>query len=53
MQEKQDNNKGKKVALGLGALAAGIAAVPVIAFVNVVAGIVVLALPVAFVLMAS
>lgn len=54
MQEKQGNSsKGKKVALGLGALAAGIAAVPVIAFVNVVVGIVVLALPVAFVLMAS
>lgn len=52
MQEKQVN-KGKRVALGLGALATGIAAVPVIAFVNVVVGIVLLTLPVAFVLMAS
>lgn len=46
-------NKGKKVALGLGALAAGVVAIPVIAFVNVVAGLVVLSLPVALVLMAS
>jgi hypothetical protein len=47
------DRKGKKIALALGAVVAGVAALPVIAFVNAAVGLVVLSLPVAMVMMAS
>lgn len=46
-------NTGKKVAMAMTALVSGLVAVPVIAFVNAFAGIVLLGVPVAMVFMAS
>lgn len=46
-------SKSKKVILGTAALIAGVAGMPIVAFVNTVVGLIVLSLPVAFIYMAN